>query len=428
MVIFRGRNEVVVSTTSSDTPRIFTRGEQGEFKVGFFLDGAMTTPAVPLSPTYPQYTIYDPTGTAIQTGVGIQSTPGNWTTNWLVPKDANLSFFNQAPQQYGNRNQGEPLSYNESRYRIEWQLVTAENFQFNFTEEFDVQDVAITQSQSRELKYLTMAGDPVRVMYRTTALPYKVNMKMIIRGNDNNPVAQAYLDQSQIPVGGNLKYAVDGDSYVLYYDVPAKVTQCNTAYLVLWQIQETEFSVPTTEFQIVTSISTSVLPMMTSLRMLIDRFQKRLGRVQAFEDSDLLEYLAQGQRLVNLSYPTTSFTMQATPDDLQVLVFLAAGWYAMQAQRLLANDLQFSFSGQSVTLSVDQQAGLDGAAAAMMDMFNKQIGPAKMAYVRKARGTGTVAGRAYDYRSMYNFSYKIFSTGSGGTDQFLITLSKIGLL
>ena len=389
----------------------------------------MTTPAIPLDPSYPQYTIFNPSGVAIQTGAGIQSTPGHWTTNWLVPKDAALSYFNQAPQQYNNANQGQPLSTNESRYRIEWQLVTAENYQFNFTEEFDVRDVAVTQAANRELKYLTMAGDAVRLLYRTTELPYKVNLKMIIRGNDNNPLVTAFLDQS-LPAGnqGTIQYALDGDSYVLYFDVPAQKTQSNTAYLALWQIQDTQFSVPSTEFQVITSISSGILPMLSSLRMLLDKFGKRLGRVQAFEDSDLLEYLSQGLRLVNLSYPSTTWPMSATPDDMQSLVFLAAGWYGLQAQSLLMNDLNFSFSGQSVTLSVDQKSGLDSSAAAMMDMFNKQIGPAKMAYVRRARGTGTVAGRAMDYRNMYNYSYKISSTGSGGTDQFLQILSKVGLL
>lgn len=188
---------------------------------------------------------------------------------------------------------------------------------------------------------------------------------------------------------------------------------------------ETPFSVPETEHQIITAISINALPLITSLRMLIDRFQKRLGRVQAFEDSDLLEYISQGLRLVNLGYPTTNYPLDSMPDILMSLVLLAAGWYGLQAQSLLENDLQFNFSGQSVTLSVDRQSGLDAVAGRMMEMFNTQIGPAKLSLVRRAQGVGTVAGRAYSYRRMYNFVYKIDSVQS---NMLLKTISAIGLL
>ena len=415
-----------MSSNSAATPRIFTRGEQGEFKVGFFADANQTTPLVPLDPTFPQYTIYNPQGTSIQTGVGVAQTQGYWVTNWQVPKDAELSYFQQAPQQYGNKNQGEPLSVNQARYRIEWLIVTAENYQVNFVEEFDVRDVAITQAADRQLKYLTLAGDPVRILYRNTEMPYKAQMRLVVRGDLQNPVATAYYDSTFPPPNqGNLQFAPDGDSYVMYFDLEAGVTMCNTCYLALWTIQDTAFSVPTTEYQLLTAVSINGLPLITSLRMLIDKFQKRLGRVQAYEDSDLMEYLAQGVRLVNLAYPTTGWPLDAMPDDLMVLVLYAAGWYGLQAQSLLENDLQFNFSGQSVTLSVDRQAGLDAVAAKLMDTFNSQIGPAKMAYVRRAAGVGSVATRAYNYRSLYNYVYQVSSTNNF---QFMSALTKIGLL
>jgi hypothetical protein len=43
--------------------------------------------------------------------------------------------------------------------------------------------------------------------------------------------------------------------------------------------------------------------------MLIDKFQVRVGRLQAYEDSDLLEYITQGLRVVNSKYPTTNYTI-----------------------------------------------------------------------------------------------------------------------
>lgn len=415
-----------MAATSSETPRIVTRGETTQFRVGFFADDAKTIPLSPLSPDYPAFVIIDPSGTPIQSGVGTLRSPGNYAVDFLVPKDAPLSYFQRAPQQYNDQGQGMPLTADGGRYRIEWTIVTVENYQVQFVEEFDVRDQAVTQSHSRELKYLTMAGDPVRLLYRTTVLPYKTTLKLIVRGDDSNPVVNPSLDFSLIgDYKGDIQYAKDGDSYVLFYDLPAGVTQKNTAYIALWNIMETQFSVPVTEFQIVTAISSSVLPVITALRMLIDRFQKRLGRLQAYEDSDLLEYIANGLRMTNLSYPTTSFRLDQIPDDLLTHVTLAAAWYGLQAQSILETDLSFNFSGQSVTLSVDRASALDGAASKLMDWYNSSIAPAKMAYVRKSRGIGTVAGRAYNYRQMYQYVYRISSMGSDG---LLNTLTKIGLL
>jgi hypothetical protein len=418
-----------LAASSGRTPRILTRGETTQFQVGFFADEAKTQPLVPLDPTFPTATIYDMHNVVIQTGVGTQITPGNWVYNFLVPKDAPLTYFQQAPQTYNDEGQGAPLTADTSgRYRIEWSMLTGENYQLDFVEEFDVQDIAVTQSLSRELKYLTLARRPVKLFLRSTYLPVYTTLRVQIRGHDHrdHAIVDEFLDLSNpLQPAGNVQFRKDGDSYVLYYDLEEDITRPNTAYVILWELKPSEFSVPVTEYQILTAISTNVLPLMTALRMLIDRFQKRIGRIQAYEDSDLLEYLAQGHRLVNLSHPATHYNMEQMPDDFQSLTLLASGWYGLQAQKILQTELSFNFSGQSVTLSVDQMAGLDNAANSMMEMFNKTILPAKMAYVRRARGVGTVATRAYNYRNMYNYVYRISSIGS---DALLNTLTKIGLL
>lgn len=418
-----------MAATSSDTPRILTRGDTTEFKVGFFADDQQTTPLLPVTPDYPAYTIIDPSGTPIQNGIGVATTPGNYTVQFLVPKDAILSYFNQTPQTYNDKNQGEPLTANGARYRIEWSMVTAENFQVNFVEEFDVRDTAITQSQNRELKYLTLTGDGVRLIYRVTALPYMTRLRLLIRGNDGNPVLEDYLDLSvpNTPTGG-VKSAKDGDSYVLYYDVPVGITQANTCYLALWNIQVDAFTPATTEFQILTAITTGVLPLITSLRMLIDKFQKRLGRIVAYEDSDLLEYIARGVQMVNNQYPTTGYTLNNIPDSLLSFVLLGAAWWGLKAQGILNAEMNINFSGQSVTLTVDAQAGIDSAASAMMEMFNQGLAAAKMAFVRKARGVGTVGVRGYGYRAMTDFVFPISKSAGSGVDGFATLFSKLGLL
>lgn len=418
-----------MAATSSDTPRILTRGDTTEFKVGFFADDAETTPLIPVTPDFPSYEILDTAGTPIQQGVGVPTTAGNYTVGFLVPKDAPLSYFNQKPQTFNDQSQGMPLTANGARYRIEWTMVTAENFQVNFVEEFDVRDTAITQSQNRELKYLTLAGDAVRLIFRVTDLPYRTRLRLIVRGNDANPVVEDYLDLSvpSSPTGG-IKSAKDGDSYVLYYDVPEGTTQINTCYLALWNLQETAFTPATTEFQMLTAIATGVLPLITSLRMLIDRFQKRLGRIVAYEDSDLLEYIARGVQMVNNQYPTTGYSLANIPDSLLSFVLLGAAWWGLKAQGILNAEMNINFSGQSVTLTVDAQAGIDSAAAAMMEMFNTGLAAAKMAFVRTARGMGTVGVRGYGYRATTDFVYPVSRSHGSGMEGFASLFSKLGLL
>lgn len=413
-----------MSTSSNQTPRILTRGEQTSFRVSFYEDANNTTPMEPLSPDFPAYTVYDPSGVAIQAGVGTMIQPGQFKADFLVPKDAPLSYFGQKPQQYDDKNQGAPLTADGSRYRIEWQIVTNSNYQVNFVEEFDVRDLAVTQSESRELKHLVRSGKAFPVTYRTTTIPYRATLELIIRGQEDSPVVDIDFEAAN-PSATDLKIVQDGDSYVLHYQVADGVTKGNTVYMALWEIQETALSVPETSFSIITAINTNLFPLMTSLRMLIDKFQKRLGRLQSYEDSDLLEYIAHGTRMVNLSHPFTNYTIDSMPDTFQPLILLAAGWYGLKAQSILEADLSFNFSGQSVTLSVDRAGQLDSAASAMMEMFNQQIGPAKMSVVRQARGVGTVAGRAYSYRQLYQHVYRISTVGS---DNLLTTLTKIGLL
>lgn len=420
-----------MAATSDATVRILTRGETTQFKVAFFADDGLTTPLAPVTPDYPAYSILDPQGTVIQTGIGVMGmTAGNYIVSFQVPKDAILSYFDQRPQRYDDKSQGMDLTADGARYRIEWTMVTAENYQVQFVEEFDVRDTAITQSHNRQLKYLTLAGDAVRILYRVTVLPYKTRLRLIMRGNDANAVVQDQLDFSDPahPEGlGNVKYAKDGDSYVLYYDLPEGVTLANTCYMALWNIQETAFTPAYTEFQLVTAVSTSVLPLITSLRMLIDKFQKRLGRIVSYEDSDLLEYIGRGVSLVNVQYPTTGYTLNDIPDPLLTYVLLAAGWYGLQAQKILLAELNFNFSGQSVTLTLDSQSGIDSAASTMQAMFNQGLAAAKMTYVRQARGMGTVSVRGYGQRASTDLVYPIWRSHGSGVD-FLSLLGKIGLL
>src|SRR5271166_3543645 len=99
--------------------RIQQRNELAIFQVTFYTDASHTTPLLPVDSTlYPSYTIYDLNNVAVQSGVGqAVATPGMYKAEFLVPINA-------------------PLSNDEKRWRIEWILVSTDNRQVTFVEEF----------------------------------------------------------------------------------------------------------------------------------------------------------------------------------------------------------------------------------------------------------------------------------------------------
>ena len=383
----------------SNTNRICTRGELQTFKAGFFADDAHTIALEPLDPSiYPSFTIYDINNTAYQSGVAVQDGPaGFYKVDFLVPTTA-------------------PLSYDEKRWRIEWLLVTANNRQVEFIEEFDVRDLVVTSTETHELQLLALENKPFQVTLRLAQRPATITLDVFMARDANTIIASNVAPTETI----------DGDSYFYTYEIGPNLLLGNTLYTALWSIKDAATSTTRFEYQQLSCIAMMMLPMMTSLRMLIDKFQVRLSRSVSYQDSDLSEYLARGQEWVNAAYPTTWFTIQSTPAGLLYFTVLAAAVWGLKAQGLTFLMMDFNFSGQTVTLDVgDKQAQLDSWSTNLLTFLQANLTAAKMTYVRRMRGTGTVAGRPYRYNSLYNFVYKLqtFNSGDFGT-----MLTKIGIL
>lgn len=386
-------------TQSQNNPRVLTRGELTKFRASFFIDDAKTMPIIPIDPLlYPSYRIVDINGMTVQSGVGVQEAlNGYWLTEFQVAKDA-------------------PLAYNKQRWRIEWSIVSNDNRQIEFTEEFDVRDVIVSANTNREIKTIALAGKPHLVTTRMTVQPFRLSLD-VLQGNAQIITTKNYPN--------DIQFRVDGDSYVFYYTIPAGILSCNTGYSLLWSVQECASSTVDFEFQNVWSVSPFSFQAMSSLRMLIDRFQKRLGRVQAYEDSDLFEYLMQGLSVINGWYPTTTFISDQLPGPIHHFWILASAWYALNAQYLLETDMAFNFSGQTVTLDYDHTSALDTAMGRMMSHLNDHLTPAKMAVVRAGTPVGVFAGKPIRLNALHNFTYRLQSFNSGGVVDLL---SKIGLL
>lgn len=389
-------------TTTTENHRLQLRGETVNFVVNFFEDAAGTVPAIPADITqYPAYEIFDTNNNVVQSGLGTpEVSPGRYKAEFTVPPDA-------------------PLSNDIDRWRIEWTMVTTTDRQVDYVEEFDVRDTVITAAETREIKFITLAGKDYRAILRLPEVPYQVTLDIFNAGS-NIKLASAIS-------GSGLQEATDEDCIVYHYTFPASKQGTNCFFSLIWGVQNTVTEPQSFHFQSLTAVTPSVLNFITCLRMLLDKLQKRLGTVQAYEDSDLVEYAVRGHELVNTVYPVTFFGFGALPQPLSVFHLLFSAWYGLQAQRLLNVELGFNFSGQTTTLDFDQASGLSDVADSWNSFIQDNLAAAKQGILRAGQPVGTVAGRQYRYNSLHNFTYKIASFPQG-SNQILGQLQTLGIL
>lgn len=407
------------------------RSREHTFRMEFWENQAQQIPLVPLDAgRYPAYTIYDPTGLAVQTGVAsIDGAAPHYKVLFTPGLDATLTN-------------------DDRRWRIDWFFVTDTNRPVQTSEIFDMRDVDVTESEIVEYKTLALEGATKRLHIATQKRPVSISMQLENANDTTNVILP--LPAVFPPSGPNpsLTELQDGDRYVYYYDVPPNnpptfegmVAGSNgNTYQAIWTILETPISEEQHEFQILEVPPRSALQYFPGLRMVVDKFQKNRRAIQAYQDSDVFEYLKRGLQLVNSTNPVhLSWTMTGVPSSIQPYWLLAATVWGLNAQHLLETDLQFSHSGQTVTLDYDRTAGIDAGISRALDLLgggsaNGALGlpAAKMQLYRKNSPVGSFAGRPTRRTGINNWVFPI-SRDSGGTgmdgNSYLALLNKVGLL
>ena len=382
---------------------IFYRNALSTFRVGFYSDVAHTIPVVPINSDYPKYAIYDPNGVEILSGTGSAGVGiGVWQAQLML--DENLL-----------------LTTPEERYKIKWIIVNANNQQFESSQEFELFDQVVSEPEEREQKYITLAGQEVRLRLSLTHEPDDLGVALFQGNNDQNVIFSAPKT--------SLTKVRNGNEYVFYVDLPANTTMLNTDYSIIWKIRRTPTDTQQYTYQSLRAIGPATLNLITSLRMLIDKFQKRLGTVQAYEDSDIVEYLTRGSELLNGNFPLTNYSYSTMPGQLSVFHILLSAWYALNAQQILEIDLGFDFSGQSVTLNYDHAGALSDVMGKWQEYVSTNLTAAKMQILNAQGSVGTSAGRGY--RFTQNFTYKVASLGTSGVvtpNSVIGQMNTLGLL
>lgn len=378
------------------------------FRNAFFADDELTTPLVPLDASrYPSFQIVDINGQIVSSGLAtLDGQPGHYRVEFFVPADA-------------------AISNDDRRWRLEWLFIDQTNRQFEKTTEFDVRDVEVTTTPVRDIKLLAVCDQPFRVFIRELRRPFSILLNVTDAGGTEMLAENVVYPASGAADELVLTEVVDGETYVYYYDVPSGLFNAGTTYQAVFQIRPTVGSVAEHAFQIIEVPPTLALQYFPALRMCIDKYQKRRKLLQAYQDSDIYEYLTRGLEIVNGWHPITSFQMTSLPNQLVPFWLMAGQLWGLNAQFLLETDLSFDFSGQTVTLNYDHTGNIDTAISRATDFIREGLGPAKTSIYRRQAGVGVVGGRPYRYSGLHNFVFPISRMSS---QDFLTMITQIGLL
>lgn len=397
-------------------PRILARGTTQKFRVGFYTDGSKLTPLIPKNPLlYPSYEILDLNGVAIQTGVLMQDgAPGEYSVSWTVPQDALLSNPNQ-------------------RYAFRISIVTNVNEQAEFTHQFDVTDNKITATEDRSQTTLVLSGNEVRLMLRRTSRidldnDGALSLRLVSGNTSSNvyvPIGPGGVDLVTL-ANGQIAETPNGDSFIYTYTIPAGSVVGNCQYIALWDIRQDLTAAQENQFQLIQAVTGAILNMSVQLRQLIDKYQKQQGKVQAYEDSDIVEYLNRGMDLINTRHPLTNWDISfIAGTSFKTFVLMAAAWYGLNAQYLAEVDISFAFSGQTVTLDYDHGPMLAEAMSRFKEWLDDTVEPAKVAFIRATTSVGAFAGRPMGFRALNRF---VFPMGKFQSGDIIQTLSNLGIL
>ncbi len=353
------------------------------------------TPIVPLDPVaYPSVSIVSPAEEIIQSGVALNAGSGRWRFTWFVPADADM----MGP---------------DNPWRIDWLVVTNGGRQIERQSNFIIIDNIEASPDERTYTNLTYVGNSERALIKFKNAQEIVQVQLIDSANVQTNLTPAVQ-------------TVQSDGFYTYYvdTPPLTATGC---YLVVWNTRQTAISPSVTMIQQIRVPDMIFWWIQPSLRMLIDKVQKKIGHVQAYSDSDLYEYLLRGADYVNAVNPITNWTLVNWPNAFGMTNFLlmAAAWWGLNAQYLSEGELAFNFSGQTVTLDVDRTGAYESAMSRLKEYLDNQLQQTKRNMLRRV-SVGAVATRPYDF-GLQSLVARV-QTVNGGQNQVLPLFSRLGLL
>lgn len=307
------------------TSRTIVRGTLAIFDTAFLeQDGS---PLVPIDAAlYPVVSITDTDGVVVDTGVAVALGDGRWRFQSVLPADA-------------------VLSTDDSPWRIEWVMTTVNGRTASVAQNFNVIDVAELTPTDRAYTNMIAVGCTERLMVKFRANQAYVGLRLIDSGGGS------------IDLSGSVQRS-NVDGWYVYYADTGPWTALGD-YLATWTMRQAQNSPTQVIVQKLRVPPLEFWMHQSSLRMLIDKVQKKSGSVYAYSDSDMYEYMLRGADIINQTNPVSHWTMPMVANTSPLFTYwiIASAWYGLRAQ-YLTGEIDFSFSGQTVTLDNDNRSAI----------------------------------------------------------------------
>jgi hypothetical protein len=269
----------------------------------------------------------------------------------------------------------------------------------------------------RAYTYITLLGSKERLIARFLTEQDEISAVLT---NSAGTILESYLqrDMTVVHEQGTVAYYVD-----------TSVAEGTGIFNVIWSSRQTPTSPVQRTIQQLRVPEAFFWTFQPSLRMLLDKVQKKVGMVQAYSDADLYEYSLRGMGMVNQYNPVTAWGLNAFPTNMgfEEFIVLASAWWGLNAQYLSEGELAFNFGGQSVTLDIDRTGYYESALSRIKDHLDATLSKAKSTWMRR-QSTGAIMARPYNF-GLNNSVFRVSNTtGSSPNGNFLALFNNLGLI
>jgi hypothetical protein len=276
-------------------------------------------------------------------------------------------------------------------------MVDEQGRQFEASFHFDVVEDRVPAQEPELQKVMTFANQPVRLFFKNLVRPDQLSLGLSMKGTDTLMHSASLTFPVPDPLTVDKIAEVESGTGLIYYTdtPPLKIG----IYSALWTMRESATSPLEFEHQSVHVIGTTTMHLINSVRMLIDKLQKKLGLVYAYTNEDILEAVTQGANIVNSYWPPSNFTPASFPAAIESYIVLGSAWWALSSQRILYAETNLNFSGQSVTLDYNPGADIESILSGFKEFLDSNVGKAKQSLQRASQTAGAIATRPYRFRT-----------------------------
>jgi hypothetical protein len=287
---------------------------------------------------------------------------GNWTYTFIVPPDA-------------------PYSDHENTWHIDWAFTSSDGAVVDVVTEFDVVE--------------DRADLPEQTLPEVATA---IKLELISPDNANVVLTQSVTDF-------DVQAVLDGYIYTLPFD---STNRHFGDYIMRMTAKLPSRRQPQIEVVIARVVPNNFWRIYPTMTTFLDKARKKSTMINAYTQSDIYEYLMRGIGICNAVAPQiTAWTLDRFPMggyywndiDLSHHLVSAACLWGLNCQSLMYSEIQFGFSGQTITLDYDGGSTLAGVMDSLLNEVNTKLPISKELMLRQTQKSVIVGVRQQFYNA-----------------------------